>query len=133
MCELNAAECVFYQGNCNEAMANGYSMVKCYAALATQTKVKRASDTALTLHDRRIPYRTILFMQDIGSDYKSPPQAVDLPENYVELALKNVACLHATYWGKYDSKTNPNWKAGSMNPVENCVWLSELVIAGRVK
>lgn len=127
--ELNANECAWYEQNCKAAVESGYSIVKCYKALATHAKLRRPSDLAVTVCDRRVPYRTMLIMEDIGADFKSPPQAVDLPLDRCQEVVVNMAKLHATYWGRYDTKTNPELKTGSERPVEDSVWLSELVFS----
>lgn len=127
--ELNANELLWYGHNCKAAVANGYSMPKCYAAVATHEEVRRPNDLEFVLCDRRVPFRTLLVLEDAGAEFKSPPQAADLPEEWCRRALCNAARLHASYWGRYDAATNPELRTASESPIEDCIWHQNLMLA----
>ena len=125
--ELNANEWIWYANNSAEARQNGYTLPKCYAAVASHSVCKKPGMVGTIVFDRRIPYRTVLVLEDL-SEYKSYPQQANLEEALSDHAVRNCARLHASYWGRWSSAHNPAWLEVEGSGYGACVWLRDLVL-----
>ncbi len=120
--ELQANECNWYGLNSKAAVENGYSMPKTFCAVRSHHKIKRPNGRQLTFRDARQNFRTCIVMEDM-KNYRSPPQQTNLSKEQIFAALKNIAILHGSYWGKHDEI---DWIDGSTNRA--CTWLQDIII-----
>jgi hypothetical protein len=125
--ELNANELLWYTSNCSAAVANGYAMPRCYAAACSFPGVKRAGNLSIVLGDGRSDFGTVLVLEDLAG-FRSHAQHTDLKTADLESVLRNLAVLHGTYWGRFDSATNGEWTVMDKSVYGPCTWLSHVIL-----